>query len=322
MNKKAKKPKVSVLCLTYNQSSFVKNMLDSILTQKTNFSFEILIHDDASNDGTVEILKHYQNKYPNIIRVFFEKENQYQKGLRGMVAKILLPEARGEYVALCEGDDFFTNKNKLQLQVDFLDKHQDYALCFHPVKVFFENKEMPDHIFPNKEEHREFNLKGLLKENFIQTNSVLYRKRKKYDLSSENFLPGDWYLHLYHAQFGKIGFINKNMACYRRHSGSMWWNSYKNINDLMLNSGIDHLKFFFEINALYAKNHEYKKIILENFLKILNIYIEAKENKINQINCQAKVIELEKDLHKIQSSKVFKIWQKYCDVMKYLKLKK
>jgi len=111
-----KKPRVSILCSTYNHEKYIGQALDSFLMQKTNFDFEILIHDDASTDNTVNIINKYVNKHPNIIRTIFQKQNQFSKGTRGMMTKFLLPKAKGKYIALCNGDDFFTDINKLQIQ--------------------------------------------------------------------------------------------------------------------------------------------------------------------------------------------------------------
>lgn len=106
--------------------------------QKTDFSFEILIHDDASTDGTKEIIEDYSNKYPNLIFPIFQNENQYSKGVRGIMAKFNFPRARGKYIALCEGDDYWTDPLKLQNQIDFLEERKDLGFCFHEVEVIDE----------------------------------------------------------------------------------------------------------------------------------------------------------------------------------------
>lgn len=256
----AKKPTVSVLCLTYNQAPFIRQMLDSVLSQKTTFDFEILINDDASNDGTVDILKEYQQKYPDIVKPIFQKENLYSQGLRNFVVRFLLPKAKGKYLALCEGDDYWTDNNKLQLQVNFLEKHPDYAICFHPVRVFFENKEVADSIFPNPDKKLKYTKTELIKENFIQTNSVMYR-RQKYQNMQTNVTPGDWYLHVYHAQFGKIGFINRVMAAYRRHSGGIWWNAHNDIDGIWEMHGIAHIALYHEMLRLNKDSPEHTESI-------------------------------------------------------------
>lgn len=118
---------VSVIVLTYNHEKYIRQALDSILMQETTFAYEILVGDDASTDGTADILKEYQRKYPNIFRLFLREKNigatrnSYE----------LLTSAKGQFLATCEGDDYWTDKNKLQLQVDFLETHKNYIGCAH-----------------------------------------------------------------------------------------------------------------------------------------------------------------------------------------------
>lgn len=258
-----KSPKVSILCLTYNQSKYVRQALDSFLMQKTNFEFEILINDDASTDGTKEIIEEYQKKHPKIIKPVFHEKNLYSQGVRNMVARYLLPKAEGRYLALCEGDDYWTDSQKLQLQVDFLDKSPDYALCFHPVKVFFEKKEKQDFIYPDDGDGLRFTINYLLRHNYIQTNSVMYRRQKYEDMPTD-ITPSDWFLHLYHAQFGKIGFIDRVMSAYRIHPGGIWYNSYNNVDEIIKNHGLRQLKMQFELLKIYGDRPIYRKIIFDS----------------------------------------------------------
>lgn len=177
-----------------------------------------------------------------------------------MITRYLLPKARGKYIALCEGDDYWTDPHKLQKQVDFLDKHPDYALCFHPVKVVYEHNEEPDSLFPEHVDKAKFTLDELLKSNFVPTNAVLFR-RQEYKKMPKTVIPGDWYLDLFHAQFGKIGFLPKTMAVYRRHESGVWWSSYKD-NDLFWKKyGLEHLNFYTEVLKLYGKNPTRKKTL-------------------------------------------------------------
>src|SRR5690625_3999133 len=99
---------VSISCITYNQSSYIRQCLDGFLMQKCNFKFEVLIHDDASTDNTADIIKEYQAKYPDIIKPIYQAENQYSKGVRGINIRFNFPRAQGKYIALCEGDDYWT----------------------------------------------------------------------------------------------------------------------------------------------------------------------------------------------------------------------
>lgn len=131
-------PLVSICCLTYNHTPFIRKCLDGFLMQKTDFPIEILIHDDASTDGTDDIIREYTAKYPDLIFPLFETENQYSKGHAGeMDIKYNYSRARGKYIAYCEGDDYWTEPLKLQKQVDFLEEHPEYSVCFHRCRSFY-----------------------------------------------------------------------------------------------------------------------------------------------------------------------------------------
>lgn len=220
--------------------------------QKTDFPFEVIIHDDASTDKTIDIIRTYTKKHPGVFRPLFEKENQYSQGKDNFVKDMLIM-AEGTYIAECEGDDFWTDPGKLQRQVDFLDEHPDYNVCFHPVRVFFENNEEPDSIYPDPDQKRSFTVGELLRGNFIQSNSVMYRRRKSYDDFALKIMPFDWYTHLYHARDGKIGFINKVMAAYRRHAGGVWWASYSDQDAVWKRYGYEHLHAYIELLPLYSE---------------------------------------------------------------------
>lgn len=259
-NTSNKKITVSILCLAYNQEKYIRQALDSFIMQKTKFNFEVLIHDDASTDMTQKIIKEFQKLHPEIIKPIYQKHNQYSKGVR-ITAKYQLPRAQGRYIALCEGDDYWTDPNKLQVQVDYMEKNKNKALSFHSVRVFFENKQEKDTIYPK--EKTGFTTAELLRRNFIQTNSVMYR-RQSYNKLATNVLPGDWYLHLYHAQFGEIGFIDRVMSAYRRHEKGIWWDSHKNRDGIWRKFGINHINLYLSLLDIYGDDPEYEKILNQN----------------------------------------------------------
>lgn len=129
-------PLVSVCCITYNHAQFIRKCLDGFLMQKTNFPIEILIHDDCSTDGTTEIIRDYEAKYPDLIFPLYEEENQYQKGKAAEIDLYNYRRARGKYIAYCEGDDYWTDPLKLQKQVDFMEANPEYSVCWHRSKQF------------------------------------------------------------------------------------------------------------------------------------------------------------------------------------------
>lgn len=263
-----KKIKVSIVCISYNQEKYITQALDGFVSQKANFDFEAIIADDCSTDSTPEIINEYAKKYPNIIKPVLRKKNV------GVQANLIdaLNRATGDYIALCEGDDFWTDPKKLQLQVNFLEKHPDYSLCFHLVKVYFQKGEEAESVFPTSVETMKFTIEELLKNNYIQTNSVMYRKQSYISIPN-NILPVDWYLHLYHAQFGKIGFINRVMSVYRRHSGSIWWGTRAPNLSFWEKYAQSRINFYDEIKMLFADRSENIQSKIEHSESVLLLII-------------------------------------------------
>lgn len=120
---------VSIICVTYNHKKYIHQCLDNMLNQKTNFKYEIIVHDDASTDGTTEIVKEYAEQYPNIVKLILQKKNQYSCGK--WITELALPKAKGKYLAFCDGDDYWCDESKLQKQFDYMEAHGDCSICFH-----------------------------------------------------------------------------------------------------------------------------------------------------------------------------------------------
>jgi len=225
-------PKVSISLLAYNHEAFVAKAIESVLFQKVNFAYEIIIGEDCSLDSTRVIVLDYQRKYPDKIRVFLSKEplNNRQSGRLNFIRN--LKACRGEYVALLDGDDYWTSPHKLQKQVDYLDKHPTCAICFHDVFRLYEDGSTQPWGLPSVKKER-YILEDLLEGNFIPTCSTMFRN-KLFDEFPEWYYEaamGDWPLHILNAHNGDIGFIDEAMGVYKIHSGGMW--SSKNTVDLL-----------------------------------------------------------------------------------------
>ncbi len=267
MKNKMNKTLVSICCITYNQKNYIKQCLDGFLMQKTDFKFEVLIHDDCSTDGTTEIIQEYEQKYPDIIKPLYENENQFSKG--GPVLNIYnFPRVKGKYVAICEGDDYWTDPYKLQKQVDFLEANPDYSICFHNVKRVFENLSVPEDIFPEQvvlSSVWNFSKDALLECNFIPTNSVMYRWASVENIVGkipDKILPGDWYLHLLFAQQGKIHFIEDVMSVYRVNQGGIWGAISQETR--LLRFSLKIFNFYFNVYNNFAyKNPKYYHELLK-----------------------------------------------------------
>lgn len=123
-------PKVSIICITFNHEKYIARAIEGFLMQDTSFDYEVLIHDDASSDSTPRIVKRFEQENSGLIKGIYQKENQYSKGVK-ITGDVVLPLTRGEYIAICEGDDYWTDKDKLQIQIDYMDRHKDCSMTFH-----------------------------------------------------------------------------------------------------------------------------------------------------------------------------------------------
>ena len=215
-------PLVSICSITYNHKPYIRQCLDSLLLQKTNFIYEIIINDDCSTDGTTEIIKEYASKYPNLIHPIFHDENQYSKGVRGMFAKFCFPQARGKYIAMCEGDDYWTDPLKLQKQVDFLESHSDYVICGHRYKGYIENERR--FIEYGYEINGTFDLQFMVEnQKFCSTLSIVFL-RSALHIEEYNLYPIviDVVLFYHLLKSGKGYCLPDVMAVYTMHRGGIW----------------------------------------------------------------------------------------------------
>lgn len=218
---------VSISCLTYNHGPYIRQCLDGFMMQQCDFKFEVLINDDASTDGTQEIIKEFQEKYPDIIKPIFQKENQYSKKIGSINAKFNFPRAKGKYIALCEGDDYWTDPLKLQKQVDFLEKNPEFSMVFSNADVVFQNDGGVSVRGLNIiQKSRIYSGPELLDRWTVPTASVLFKKaifKADYEAfgSNKNFQFGDIVLYLYLSTKGKIYGMEDYMVSYRRHSGGV-----------------------------------------------------------------------------------------------------
>lgn len=213
-------PIVSIASITYNHGKFIAQAIESWLVQRTDFNIEIVIGEDCSTDNTREIIESYREKHPKLFRVITSETNV------GMMPNFIrtLEACKGKYIALCEGDDYWTDPHKLQKQVDFLEGNEDYSICSHNVTVVKENEETSNTYWSWKE-NKSFTIEDLSKGNIISTPSVVFRNQPKLVIPEyfKNLPVGDYPLHLLNAQFGKIYIFSNAMGIYRIHGGGSWF---------------------------------------------------------------------------------------------------
>ena len=212
---------VSIQCLVFNHEPFLRRCLDGFVMQKTDFCYEAIVHDDASSDNSANIIREYAEKYPEIIKPIFETENQFSKH-DGSLGRIIQKEFRGKYIALCEGDDFWTDPLKLQKQVDYLESHPDCTLCFGNALEHWEDGSQTDHVFAALETRDYSGVENCWKW-IIPTATIVYRKEIiQTDLynkvkTNRKFPVGDLPLILTCATYGKMHAYSDIYATYRKH---------------------------------------------------------------------------------------------------------
>lgn len=218
------KPFVSILCATYNQKDYIAQTIEGFLIQKINFPIEIIIHDDASTDGTTDIIKKYANEFPDIIKPIYQKENQYSQH-KGIWKNFIYPNAQGLYFAECEGDDYWTDPNKLQRQVDFLESHPNYVLSTENAQVLFTKTGIAQQ-FSNEPEH-DISIEDLLIRRRFSTASVVYSSKYIQEFFTLSIPSFDTNLWAFLATKGKIHYNPVVSSVYRRGSGVTETNKIK-----------------------------------------------------------------------------------------------
>ena len=230
-------PLVAIECLVYNHEKFLRDCLEGFVMQQTNFPFVAIVHDDASTDSSAAIIHEYEELYPDIIRPIYETENQYSKhdGSLHHIVRDALFDTGAKYIACCEGDDYWTDPNKLQTQVDFMESHPDYTLCFHKAYI---KHQTPDGNYIDYEHHvteRDYDAVEIISSAIVATCSTLFLASvyKSY-IKDPRYIIGDAPLWEHCASKGKMHCFGKEMACYRMlQSGWTMSNSIKEVRNMV-----------------------------------------------------------------------------------------
>ncbi len=215
---------VSIVCAAYNHEKYIGRCLESFVTQKTSFPFEVIVNDDASTDGTAEVIREYAEKYPDIIKPIYQQNNVYSTGVP-MIVEIFYPLCRGKYIAICEGDDFWTDSGKLQRQYDILEAHPECDMCAHGAEIVDESGEnVIDRIHPADRERILTAEEVILGDGgFISTNSLFYRSDLIRNIPKYFAISGyDYALQIQGAVRGGIYYLPEDMSAYRFMSVGSW----------------------------------------------------------------------------------------------------
>ncbi len=297
MKDKSEEVLLTIRCLTYNHEPYIRQCLEGFVMQKTNFRYVAVIHDDASTDGTAEIIREFEKKYPEIIKPIYQKNNLYSKK-DGSIGRILNKHMQGKYIAMCEGDDYWVDPLKLQKQVDFLEENEEYGLCYTRTNIYIqETNDLLNHLsaYPDGD----VGLYELLLYNRVQTLTTCYRKNifDEYNETSSkvpSVICNDYKIWLYFAVHSKIYRIGDVTSVYRVLNNSLSHNA-ENIIPIIL----DELKLFEYYTNNYISNYNslefnemlsiktkkiYRQILKTGSRSIYNEYIRIfKRYKINKL---------------------------------------
>lgn len=270
-------PLVSISMITYGHENFIRQAIEGVLMQKCNFTFELIISNDHSDDNTDKIIKEYLIKNTNI-KYFNQTKNL------GIIPNFLftLNQAQGKYIAICEGDDYWTDPLKLQKQVDFIDKNPDFSIVFHQIQVM-ENKILTDEIYPPLEKIKDVSsIEDLSQYNYIPTLSVLFRNPYVYpDYFIKSYI-GDYPLHLYNAEKGKIKCIPEVMGVYRKGVGI--WSAKADLNrDKKMLQSLQVISHHYKNNPVIFKN-----LYLQQKYYLYSYLVKSIKNRKSMISVLSK----------------------------------
>lgn len=263
---KFQNPMVSIICNTFNHECFIEDALISFLIQKTDFTFEIIVHDDASTDRTGEIIKFYAELYPLIIKPIYQSENQFSKSV-SLPFQNALKKAKGKFIALCEGDDFFLDNDKLSLQVAHMEKDQRVQLTFHNAIVINSEGRMIEKTNKNLDGAKIFNTEDVIQHWFIHTQTIIFRNN--ISASEFDFFKGviniDWLIQLICSTKGTLVFVPGINSIYRKHENSF--------------------------SSTYLKNSKVRALKLVLLMDTFNYYSSFRFNRLIQLKKESILME-------------------------------
>ncbi|MBF7093128.1 glycosyltransferase [Flavobacterium sp. ALJ2] len=254
---------VSVIMITYNHSPYIKQAIESVLSQNTNFEFELIISNDNSTDDTDAVIRDTLANNPNGYKAkYYNNETNL-----GMMPNSVsaLNKASGKYIASCEGDDYWCDNQKLQIQTDFLENNPDFSICFHNVYLLTGTELKEDNKKKKIPEITTIN--DLAKNNYIHTPSVIYRNNLFGELPKyfSEAPIGDYFLHMLNAQHGKIKYIDKIMSVYRIHNTSYWSSKKDAEQRIIMIDFLNKLKTYFDSDIQKILNKQILKIKSKDF---------------------------------------------------------
>ena len=306
---KQDKPLVAIKCLVYDHEPYLRDCLEGFVMQQTNFPFVAIVHDDASTDNSAAIIREYEEKYPDIIKPIYEAENQYSKrdGSVGRIMNAAVDATGAKYIAMCEGDDYWTDPLKLQKQVDFMEANPEYGLCY--AKAYRYNEELKKYIGVKGSARAEVYELSIQGTHHISTPTILMRQSLFLNcLSDSSFLLNnglftDSSLWWWFAANSKLYFMDDVVAVYRELSESASHSKDINIVKDRIRKALK-VKLFFLLKYP-IQNKVYLESVIEDYLLYVDNYAQYHGFVIGD---------------KIRKSKRYLLGQKVYNFIKKIKL--
>ncbi|KAA0958685.1 glycosyltransferase family 2 protein [Planococcus kocurii] len=287
-------PLVSIVCTSYNHGDYLADAIDSFLMQETTFDVEILIYDDASTDHSPHVIKQYENKYPSLINPIYQTHNQYSKGVR--VELFNHNRAKGKYIAVCEGDDYWTDPYKLQKQVDYMEAHPSCSMTVHAAdRVLSDKKKVLSTVRP-AHGNAVFSMERVIEGDgdLIATNSMVYSKEKIAVLAPFylNAVVGDYPLVILAALHGTVDYLDDNMSAYRVGVKGSWTERELATSTKRINHYHHMEEMFDEINEYTHFMYNDALIKAKNRYQFLRLLDQGKFKEIKQGDYRKTYLEL------------------------------
>lgn len=281
---------VSVRCLVYNQEKYIRQCLEGIVMQRTSFPFEAIVHDDASTDGTAEIIKDFAQKYPQIIKPILETENQYSKH-DGSIRRIMNAACKGKYIAYCEGDDYWTDPGKLQKQVDILEADPRTMMVYTGFETVDEEGTplcRPDFDYNMKTSPTGFALPAFLYRNVVMTVSSVFRREVFECAYKEGTSIGlDYLTFLCAAALGRVVYLKEKTCCYRKVSSSLTNSNMKGIRKEVLDV-LDYMTGVYEDGLIPMNGTCHFKTRLHIMARGWDLYLKGLDKPFFKKHCLGK----------------------------------
>lgn len=293
--------KVSICMLAYNHEKYIRQALDSILMQKVDFNYEILIHDDASPDKTADIIREYEERYPNIIKPIYQVENQFSKG-KMISREYQYPRVSGQYVAFCECDDYWIDVYKLQKQVNFLDKNPKIFSVAHRYMIVDKIGNFIKYSHEGIELNKYFTKNDALKykSKLFHPNTIMFRseilKEKRFFQGFDEccILGGHTYMIYYFLQKSDIYIMNECMSVWREVIEKNGTNYASRVNSHIITYNIKLLDMYCRYKKFFKDEYDFDSTIRRMLLVCIKIILKNNETGINKISALKDCLSLVK----------------------------